>query len=110
MILVTNLSRQAIGWPLLTQSSTLDTIAQYRADEMCDGDISHAGFVPAVRLLDPNYITMGENIAKGFSSAQAIEAAFMNSPEHRDNILSILYNTIGVGMCGKVVVVEYGMQ
>jgi uncharacterized protein YkwD len=44
--------------------------------------------------------TLGENILAGGSwmSGDAIEDAFMNSPEHRANVLSPTYNSVGVGV------------
>jgi len=45
--------------------------------------------------------TVGENIAWGqgnISTARAIMVAWMNSPEHRDNILEPDYDEVGIGV------------
>jgi hypothetical protein len=45
--------------------------------------------------------TVGENIAWGqgnISTARAIMVAWMNSPEHRDNILEPEYDEVGIGV------------
>jgi uncharacterized protein YkwD len=45
--------------------------------------------------------TVGENIAWGqgnISTARAIMVAWMNSPEHRDNILEPDYDEVGIGI------------
>jgi hypothetical protein len=42
-----------------------------------------------------NYIYAGENLARGFSSAQDVITAWMNSPEHRQNVLSPNYQNVG---------------
>lgn len=39
----------------------------------------------------------GENIAQGQRTAQEVVNGWMNSPGHRANILSSVYNQIGVG-------------
>lgn len=43
------------------------------------------------------YQSAGENIAKGYTSAEAVVNAWMNSASHRANILSSNYTTIGIG-------------
>ena len=43
------------------------------------------------------YKTAGENIAKGYSSPEAVVTAWMNSESHRENILHPGYTAIGVG-------------
>ncbi|MFI5047585.1 MAG: CAP domain-containing protein [Acidimicrobiia bacterium] len=50
-----------------------------------------------------NFYTLGENILVGpwLMGAQNILNAFMNSPPHRDNILSRNFNVVGVGFFGK---------
>lgn len=39
----------------------------------------------------------GENIGRGFSTAEGIVEGWMNSPLHRRNILNSEFRTIGVG-------------
>ncbi len=41
------------------------------------------------------YLYAGENLAKDFTDSQAVVAAWMNSPTHRDNILKPEYEEIG---------------
>ena len=50
-----------------------------------------------MRSLGITYGSAGENIAMGFSSAEAVVNAWMNSPSHRANILDARSNQIGVG-------------
>ena len=42
-----------------------------------------------------NYIYAGENLARGFNSASDVINAWMNSPEHRQNVLSPNYQNVG---------------
>ena len=43
------------------------------------------------------YKTAGENIAKGYQSAESVVRGWMNSSGHRANILNPSFKTIGVG-------------
>lgn len=42
--------------------------------------------------------SIGENLAKGFSSADEVIVAWLNSPSHRDNLLSPKYNAVGIAI------------
>lgn len=42
-----------------------------------------------------NYAAAGENLAKNFSSADAVMMAWMASPEHKKNILTATYSDVG---------------
>lgn len=47
----------------------------------------------------PNWTAYGENVGDGpTSSADTLFQAYMNSPEHRDNILGSAYRYLGVGV------------
>ena len=48
-------------------------------------------------LFDIKYAAWGENIASGQLTPEEVMNAWMNSPGHRDNILSEKYQYIGVG-------------
>jgi hypothetical protein len=64
-----------------------------------------------------NYDEAGENLAKGFTSTSAVMTAWMNSPEHKANILKNDYQDVGFAVVsgelnGKptsLVVALYGM-
>jgi len=45
-----------------------------------------------------NYSIAGENLAMGFSTAEGVVSAWMNSPMHRANILNPEFQNIGVGV------------
>ena len=44
-----------------------------------------------------SYSYAGENIAAGQQTAQAVMTAWMNSPGHRQNIMSPNYTQMGIG-------------
>ena len=45
--------------------------------------------------------TWGENVAYGYSTADAVMAAWMNSPPHKANILNCNFKQIGMGLQGS---------
>src|SRR5205085_2414935 len=67
-------------------------------------------FVQLMRLWGIPYTTAGENIAWSTNPSMAgINTMFMNSPEHRANILKAGYHRVGIGVASngaKVMVVE----
>jgi uncharacterized protein YkwD len=91
--------------PGLTQPS-----AAYSARMVSEDFFAHVapdGATLTDRLEANGYIdpdgdwTVGENIAWGqgnISTARAIMVAWMNSPEHRDNILEPDYDEVGIGI------------
>jgi hypothetical protein len=104
IINLTNQSRQAAAVPLLTESILLDNAAQQKANDMlAKGYFSHntpGGQTPwdFITAAGYNYITAGENLAVNFTQAENVETAWMNSPDHRSNILDKNYQNIGVGI------------
>jgi uncharacterized protein YkwD len=113
-----NQDRAANGAAQLAFSGPLARVAQYRAQDMLNrGYFSHydpstgqLAFVQLLHLWGIPYSTAGENIAWSTNPSMAeINSMFMNSPEHRANILKAGYRRIGVGVAGdgaKTMVVE----
>jgi Cysteine-rich secretory protein family len=97
----TNLAREANGLPPLTLNSELTHAAQMKANDMFAKDywahVSPNGTTPWVwiRQAGYNYLYAGENLARGFTTSQDVVNAWMNSPEHRANMLSPNYTDIG---------------
>jgi hypothetical protein len=48
-----------------------------------------------IRKAGYNYLYAGENLARGFDTSASVVNAWMNSPEHRANLLSSNYTDIG---------------
>ncbi len=113
-----NQDRTANGAAPLRFGAALARVAQYRAQDMLNrGYFSHydpatgqLAFVVLMHLWGIPYTTAGENIAWSTNpSMTAINAMFMNSPEHRANILNGAYRQLGIGVAGngaKTMVVE----
>ena len=104
-----NRERAAAGLPLLSGSRVLDAIAATRAQQMTMDGLTHmrpgSNAMAVTQLLKQSgvaYTWDGENIfwAGGppFDDAVAsAEAWWMNSPEHRDNILGAHFRQVGFG-------------
>jgi uncharacterized protein YkwD len=113
-----NQDRAANGVAALRFSGVLARVAQYRAQDMLNrGYFSHydpatgqLAFSALMRLWGIPYTTAGENIAWSTNpSMAAINTMFMNSPEHRANIVKSAYHQVGIGVASngaKTMVVE----
>lgn len=97
-----NADRQQNDLPSLTPNAQLQEAAQLKANDMASkGYFAHES--PDGR--DPwywfsqagyNFVYAGENLAVYFSDSDAVNTAWMNSPEHRANILSDHFTQIGI--------------
>jgi len=113
-----NQDRAASGVAPLAWSGSLARVAQFRAQDMLNRNyFSHTdpatgqlAFVQLLHLWGIPYSTAGENIAWSTNpSMAAINSMFMNSPEHRANILKAAYHRVGLGVAtngAKTMVVE----
>ena len=96
--------------PLTVAQGLTQPSAAYSARMVTENFFAHVapdGATLTDRLEANGYIdpdgdwTVGENIAWGqgnISTARAIMVAWMNSPEHRDNILEPDYDEVGIGV------------
>lgn len=104
IINLTNAERLRYGLVQLRSNSSLSSAALAKANNMMELQYwNHYGpngespwdFIKATGY---SYIYAGENLAKGFKSAEGVHEAWMASPTHRENILSGNYNEIGVAV------------
>lgn len=104
IIQLTNQQRAAAGLNTLNTNAKLAAAAQAKANNMLEvqywdhfgpnGEtpwmfISQAGYA---------YVYAGENLAKGFRTAEGVHEAWMGSPTHKANIMSGNYRDIGVAV------------
>jgi uncharacterized protein YkwD len=88
----------------LTGDSRLDAAAQGHSDWMASTlTFSHTGAggsQPWDRVTAKGYkwTTVGENIAAGYSTADAVVAGWLASPGHCNNIMNGAFSQAGVGM------------
>lgn len=52
--------------------------------------------------------TCGENLGEGFSSAESVMRAWMNSPAHRRNIMNGEFTEVGFGRSGEYWAAHFG--
>ena len=120
---LTNAARLSDHEGTLDLNSDLSSAAQAKANDMAtDNYWSHtspSGKTAEDFIIDSGYqfTIAGENLAYGFSSASSVMSAWMNSPEHKANILDADYKDVGFGVAdasnylGKgpkvIVVAEY---
>jgi uncharacterized protein YkwD len=102
---LTNDERQKAGLgPLALSTELSDAAQEYSQVLATSGCFEHTcGAVPNFgdRALQAGYTgwsALGENIAAGYPTAEAVVSSWMNSPGHRANILSAKFTEIGVGM------------
>lgn len=81
----------------------LSRVARYKSQDMKDNNyFSHTSPVygspfEMIKNFGISFRSAGENIAKGYSTPQAVVNGWMNSSGHRANILNSYYTRIGVG-------------
>lgn len=103
VVKLTNLYRQQAGLQPLRLNATLNTAAHAHSLDMATQDFfGHVGSNGSTvfNRLDTagyNYATAGENIAAGFTTAKTVVEAWMNSPAHRQNILTPFVEEVGIG-------------
>jgi cysteine-rich secretory family protein len=100
----TNVQRSADNEKNLTLNNELSAAAQAKANDMVKRNYwSHNtpdnktpwSFITAAGY---PYQTAGENLAYGFTSSNALMNGWMNSAEHRGNILDTSYTNVGFGI------------
>ena len=94
----TNSERESQGSALLTLNQDLTNGASLRAQEIIKtfGHTRPNG-ESCFTVLNGQYLSTGENIAAGQSSASDVVTAWMNSSGHRANILNSGFTQLGVG-------------
>lgn len=101
LLSLTNQKRQENGLPPLKLDSELSQAAAKKGHDMFTNNywahISPEGLTPWVFIKSSGYeyLYAGENLARGFSDTPDVVNAWMESPTHRENMLSKNYNDVG---------------
>lgn len=101
MLVLVNQERQERGLSTLSLDSQLSLAANLKAQDMFANNYwahtSPSGMSPWVFIKSARYeyLYAGENLARGFTSSADVVKAWMESPSHRDNMLSPNYDEIG---------------
>jgi len=104
----TNEARAKNGEKPLVLNSELSSAAYNKARDMFKDDywahVSPSGKEPWDFIVGSGYDYMyaGENLARDFNNSSSVVEAWLNSPSHRDNILSANYNDIGFAVVNGV--------
>lgn len=103
VIRLVNEIRVQNGLKALTYDWELARVARYKSQDMKDNRyFAHNSPIygtpfQMIKDFGISYRSAGENIAKGYSTPQAVVDRWMNSSGHRANILNANYTHIGVG-------------
>lgn len=103
VIRLVNDIRKENGLNALTYDWELSRVARYKSQDMKDNRyFAHNSPVygtpfQMIRNFGISFRSAGENIARGYSTPQAVVDGWMNSSGHRANILNAGYTHIGVG-------------
>jgi len=118
-----NQTRQSLGLKPLVENAKLNEVARLKAENMVANNYfahtSPTGVSPWYWFSKAgyNYKYAGENLAIGFFDSQEVYQAWLNSPDHKANIVNPNYKEIGTAVLGGfgenntiVVVQEFGSQ
>jgi len=102
VIALVNQERADVGCQPVTEDRKLAQLAQDFADDMAIRDffdhLDPDGQDPWERAKLAGILDLGgENIGRGQTTAQDVMDSWMDSPDHRANILNCQYKTLGVG-------------
>ena len=104
LLQATNSERVRSHTASLTLNSALDAAAQTKANDMASRNYwahnTPDGQAPWSFIKNSGYAYQlaGENLAYGFSDAPSVITGWMNSPEHRANLLNDDYEDVGFGV------------
>jgi len=103
VVRLVNIERKNAGLGELTLDWELSRVARIKSQDMKDNNyFSHTSPVygspfSMMKSFGITYRSAAENIAKGYSTPEAVVKGWMNSPGHRKNILNKSFTHIGVG-------------
>jgi uncharacterized protein YkwD len=114
VISLLNQERAKEELPPMIYNALLEKSAQAHSDDMrargyfehdtpdgvtAENRIERDGYLAAFHTCQcSKSYTVGENIAKGQSTASEVVETWMNSPQHRANIMNLDFNEIGIGL------------
>ena len=104
---ITNAERSSRGLAQLVFDAKLADISRAHSADMNNRQFfdhnNPSGETPEDRARKAAYTwgAIGENIAAGYGTPEAVVRGWMNSPGHRSNILGTSYKRIGVGATAR---------
>ncbi|MCW5890462.1 MAG: hypothetical protein KIT14_07910 [bacterium] len=98
VLLLVNVERAAAGVLPMRMDARLRAAAARRSRDLAaSGVLSHDGWIEAIRAAGYGGGALGENIASGYASADAVMSGWMRSTGHRANVLRTYFRDLGVG-------------
>jgi len=104
IIRLTNVERKNLGLTELSENKLLSEAASQKAADMFAfnywAHVSPSGRTPWTFFSDVGYKYQyaGENLARDFKDSPSVVQAWMNSPSHKENVISAKYKEIGVAV------------
>ena len=104
VVRLVNIERARNGLPPLTQNWEVSRVARYKSQDFINRNYfshdspTYGSPSNMLRSFGILFSANAENIARGQTSPAAVMNSWMSSAGHRANILSPLYNQIGVGV------------
>ncbi len=103
IIELVNQIRSEDGLATLVENEFLASAADAKTSDMVENEYfdhldSYDHDITSLISEDYNYYIIGENLAYGFNSEEALLDAWMKSDSHKDNILYRQYEDTGVGV------------
>jgi uncharacterized protein YkwD len=102
---LTNAQRRQAGLGPLSLSSQLSDAAQKYSQVLASSGCFEHTCGPVPNFVDrigqsgySGWTSLGENIAAGYPTPEAVVGGWMASPGHRENILSPSYSEVGIGI------------
>ncbi len=104
-----NTERTSRNLAALTADSCVDRYAEAHAARLAaEEELHHEDLGPILSACNLN--TVGENVAYGYPSGQAVTQGWMSSAGHRANILNPRFRLLGVGAARSDQGVWYAVQ
>ena len=103
VVRLVNAIRRESGLGELGLNWELSRVARYKSQDMADNfyfshtSPTYGSPFQMIQAFGLTYRTVGENIAYGYPTPQAVVNSWMNSEGHRKNILNPSFTQIGVG-------------
>jgi uncharacterized protein YkwD len=103
LLALVNAERQKGGLPPLILDAQLNQAAQRHAQDLANqGNLNHTGsdgstMQSRIEATGYSWTAIGENIAMGQTTPQAVMTSWMGSSGHRQNIVNPAFSEIGLG-------------
>ena len=103
VVQLVNVEREKNGLPALYLENSISNVARAKSQDMADNNYfghqspTYGSAGDMLLKFGVTWSAWGENIASGQSTPEQVVSDWMNSPSHRENILSPNFIFIGVG-------------